>query len=183
MGSALGQYSKTFWCVAKIKPGKDQIARSQLVYQGYETFCPKLPALRASGGARREGVRPLFPGYCFVRVNPGTRGWKPVTGTIGVSKLIAFGDQPARMPVGAVERMIDLCDREGCLPCDRDLQRGDAIRIHGGPFDDWLGEVVSTREPDRIIVLVDLMSRRLPLTIDRSRVRSIRKISSNVQTA
>ncbi|MEO0883497.1 MAG: transcription termination/antitermination NusG family protein [Pseudomonadota bacterium] len=153
--------------------GKEDVARFHLRRQGFRVFCPKLPSTIKRGRSFKQETRPLFPGYCFVGVEPVTRKWRPITGTLGVSKLVMFGNAPARMPSGVVEKMIAQSNSDGCLTCDRDLKSGDQIRLIGGPFDDWLGQVVNIKASDRVIILIDLLSRQTPMTVQRSQLRSV----------
>lgn len=179
----MGQQRTQFWCVAQTAAGKEDFAIAHLERQGFRVFCPKLPTVMKFGRTHKQVTRPLFPGYCFVGVDVDQCHWRAVTGTRGVSKVVMSGSHPARMPAGTVERMMDLSGADGCMHCDQELASGDHIRVVGGPFDDWLGRVINTRPADRIIVLMNIMSRDLPVTLRRSQVRSVEKTSNTAISA
>ena len=43
----------------------------------------------------KKVLRPLFPGYVFVRVAPDRQRWRPILSTYGVRTLIRFGSDIA----------------------------------------------------------------------------------------
>jgi len=159
------------WTVAQTIPGKEASARFHLGRQGFSVFGPKLPSTIKSGRAYKQCAKPLFPGYLFVGFGSDRMQWRSIRGTFGVSKLVTFGDRPAQMPEGSVEQMLERSDADECIRCDHPLMPGDHIRLMGGPFNDWLGQVVNIPASDRIVVLIDMMSRQLPLTVNRSQLR------------
>lgn len=169
----MGQVSPPYWGVAQIVVGKENFATDQLLCQGFKVFSPKLPSLSRRSRSIRPMPKPLFPGYIFVRIDPQINRWRSIMSTRGISKIIMFGEQPGRMPRGSVEQMIDRSTPEGVLQCDRSLAAGDSIRIVGGPFDDWLGEVVEAREQDRVIILLNSLARPTRVSVRRDQIRAI----------
>ena len=161
------------WFAVQTIAGKEDFAILHLERQGFEAFCPKLPKVNKRRRGSSSGRKPLFKGYCFVKFDPDRDRWRSINGTLGVSKLVMFGDRPASLPEGIVERLIDLSGTHGSVMFDDALEPGDRVAVHGGPFDEWIGDVLRTRDCDRVIVLFDMMSQKLPVTVNRSQLRSL----------
>ena len=161
------------WFAVQTIAGKEDFAILHLGRQGFEAFCPKLPKANRRRGGSASGVKPLFKGYCFAKFDPDRDQWRSINGTLGVSKLVMFGDRPARLPEGIVERLVDLSGTNGSVVFDDALAPGDRVAIHGGPFDEWIGDVLRTRDSDRVIILLDMMSQKLPVTVSRSQLRPL----------
>ena len=50
-------------------------------------------------------LRPLFPGYVFVAVDPAQHRWRPILSTIGIRTLVRFGDRLGVLPPRFVESL------------------------------------------------------------------------------
>src|SRR5580704_10508080 len=88
-----------YWSVARTLPQREAFAAERLEEAGYEVFLPRIKTRRAS--------EPLFHNYVFVKI---IDQWRAVDRTLGVLRIIRFGDQPARCPdweVAALRSRID----------------------------------------------------------------------------
>ena len=81
------------WLVVNSHAHREHVALANLARQGFDAYCPRL--LRRVRHARRfqDVLRPLFPGYVFVRLDSGNQRWRPILSTIGVRSLVRFGDR------------------------------------------------------------------------------------------
>ena len=43
-------------------------------------------------------TEPMFSRYLFIQLDDQTQNWGPIRSTLGVSKLVSFGPQPAKVP-------------------------------------------------------------------------------------
>jgi transcription antitermination factor NusG len=119
---------------------------------------------------------PLFPGYLFVSLDPGSNGWHPIQSTYGVSGLVRFGDRPAILPQGLVERLQRLSGEDGVLSgTGPGLSVGDRVRLEGGPFDAWIGEVIACPDAARVSLLLNAAHRSIIVTVDRSAALLVRE--------
>lgn len=156
----------TQWFAAGFKPTGYELAAHQLVRQGYEVFCPKLARHVRHARKTVRKLTPLFPGYLFVALDARQQRWRPIESTPGITRLVRFGDQPACLPAGIVETLQAMSSDSGEMASlAPDISIGDAVRIEGGAFDRWVGEVVKLAPPDRITLLIDIATRRVPITI------------------
>ncbi|MGC2080725.1 MAG: transcription termination/antitermination NusG family protein [Xanthobacteraceae bacterium] len=87
-----------YWAVARTLVHREPVAARLLQAAGFEIFAPKTKA------------GPLFPGYLFVRI---VDQWRVVDRTVGVLKLVKFGDAPARCPEAEIAKLQARLDGSG----------------------------------------------------------------------
>ena len=154
------------WYAVRTQPRGDQRAETNLKRQGFETFTPRVA--RSVRHARRQEWRlsPLFPGYTFIRLDASRQRWRPVESTFGVANIVKVGDTPAPLPAGLVERLQALAGETGEMTgLAEAFAPGDRVRVMGGPFDNWIGDVLSLPAKDRILLLISMATRDVQLNI------------------
>ena len=156
------------WYAAQVQPRKERIALIHLQRQHFVTHCPAVTRTRRLRGRLLTETEPLFPGYVFVSLDCGRDPWRSVNGTIGVSRLVSFGTQPAALPAGFVEQLQRLAGKGGEVRFDDLLQEGDGVRIIGGPFDDLCGTLASSGAKARVTVLLQLLSGETRVSLPRA---------------
>lgn len=154
------------WLVAQVKPRSEKLAITHLERQGFEHFCPMVGRPKIVRGKPTEGLEPFFPGYVFVRAAQHQR-WQSINGTIGVLRLVSFGDEPARAPAGFVERLRHLADDDGKVCFQEDIAVGSMVRVVSGPFDEFCGSLAGYVGKDRVVVLLRLLSGETRVTLPR----------------
>ena len=158
------------WYVAQTQPRKERLALWHLANQGFETFCPVGMRARRFGMRQLMALEPFFPSYVFVRLDPERDGWRSINGTIGVSRLVCFGEKPATLPRGLVRRLQALSGESGELSFDEELCAGDNVRIVGGPLDAMCGTLISAKPGKRVTVLLELLSVATRVGVARDRL-------------
>jgi transcriptional antiterminator RfaH len=160
------------WIVASTHPHKEQLALDNLARQGFHSYCPRIR--RRTRHARRLQVvlRPLFPGYVFIRLNPEKEQWRSIASTFGVRSLIRFGERPGTVPDQFV---CGLRSTEAggavTIPRARDsYEVGEKVRMREGPFEGLIATVLSANESERITVLMDLLRRSVRVRISINEV-------------
>ncbi len=159
------------WYAVQVQPRKEALACLHLERQGFSHFSPRIARTRLRAGRIMVLREALFPGYVFVALDLERDRWRSINGTIGVSRLVMFGDAPAILPEGFVEELSTRADDDGVVDFDRPLKAGDAVRIVGGALDDVTGTLLSADAQARVMVLVDLLSG--PRRVQVPRVRLI----------
>jgi transcriptional antiterminator RfaH len=157
------------WFAVRTQPRGEDRAQFNLKNQGYEVFTPRIA--RSVRHARKQAwkLTPLFPGYTFVRLDASRQRWRPIDSTYGVASLVKIGPSPVPLPVGLVEHMQALADENGLVTGLREaIAIGDIVRVVGGPFDNWLGEVLGLPERDRILLLISMASRDVQINVPSS---------------
>lgn len=154
------------WYAVRTQPRAEDRAQHNLKNQGFEVFTPRVA--HSVRHARRQEWRlsPLFPGYTFIRLDATRQRWRPVDSTFGVSNIVKVGETPAPLPVGLIEQMKTIADENGELTgLAETIAIGDRVRVLGGPFDNWIGEVLALPERDRILLLIQMATRDVRLNI------------------
>ena len=95
------------WFLIYSKPQQERVAVQNLERQGYETYLPMLRRSRRRQGKKFETVEPLFPRYLFVNLSEELDDWGPIRSTRGVSRMIRFGNEAARVPDEFVDEGVE----------------------------------------------------------------------------
>ncbi|MGE6699428.1 transcription termination/antitermination protein NusG [Hyphomonas sp. NPDC076900] len=159
-----------YWYAVQTLSAQESVAITHLNRQKYRTFCPMIS--RKVRHARKTSIRhkPLFPGYVFVQLDPSRDNWHSVNGTYGVSRLIAFDGRPSPVPAAVMNALLAFSDAP--LPPD-DIPCGARVRIDSGAFDTWVGEICQLPDRDRAVILLDLLSRKVPVTVFRHQISRV----------
>jgi transcriptional antiterminator RfaH len=158
------------WFAVQVQPRKESLACLHLARQDFVHFAPRVSRTRRCAGRTLTLSEPLFPGYVFAALDLAQEPWRSINGTIGVARLVAFGDQPVPLPAGFVEALVGRSDSEGVVGFEAPLAPGDAVRIVGGALDDMVGTLVSADRHTRVMVLVELLSGPRRVQLPRTRL-------------
>lgn len=154
------------WYAVRTQPRAEERAQANLQRQGFEIFTPRIA--RSVRHARRQEWRlsPLFPGYLFIRLDASCQRWRPVDSTFGVLNIVKVANVPESLPAGLVERMKALADETGDMGgLAETFAVGDRVRVMGGPFDAFIGDVLRLPSKDRIMLLISMATRDVHLNI------------------
>lgn len=163
------------WYAAQTIRGREHFAKSNLERQGVRTYLPLFSRPVARRGTTVGQISAFFPGYVFIAMPAVSSLWRSVRGTYGVSRVISFGDAPAPTPVGFVELLLARTAPDGVLGFADDIRPGDPIRVVGGAFDRVYGVLCSVEPSQRVVVLLNLMGRQVPVSLDRRSVMACAK--------
>ncbi|WP_394729443.1 transcription termination/antitermination NusG family protein [Altererythrobacter sp. GH1-8] len=158
------------WFAVQVQPRREKLACLHLERQGFAWFSPSLKRMKARAGRTVAVREALFPGYVFVRLDMARDRWRSINGTIGVSRLVMFGDMPARLPDGFIDGLIARQDEDGVVAFDSAMKPGDQVRIVGGALDDVTGALLTGDGPARVMVLIDLLSGPRRVSVPRERL-------------
>lgn len=156
------------WYVAQTHPRAEGKAAEHLDRQGFRIYLPRF--LKCRRHARRVDMVavPLFPRYLFVAIDPVTQRWRAIQSTIGVSQLVCKGDAPAAVDDNIIAELRAREGNDGYVKLDQQpkFNPGDKIRLLDGVFTDCLGLYEGMRDSDRIAVLLDMLGRKVRVTVD-----------------
>jgi transcription elongation factor/antiterminator RfaH len=157
--------TRSHWYVVQVQAQREALAAEHLKKQGYEVFSPRRS--RTVRHARRLEQRLVgyFPGYFFIKLDLGFDRWHSVNGTIGVVRLIMFGDRPARAPVEFVECLRAMADERGFIASLPEFTPGQRVRVLSGPFADMVGAMERLEGAARVRILMDLIGGGVPMVI------------------
>jgi transcriptional antiterminator RfaH len=160
------------WCLVHTKPRQEVCALQNLNQQGYDCYLPLLSSEKLLKGQVFKTTEPLFPRYLFIRLDTSNsaKSWTPIRSTPGVSKLVSFGNQPARVADELVE-LIRARESSGDIEEKRLFKPGETIRVLDGPFAGVEGIFQALDGTQRVMILFELMSKPVKLAMEPSNIR------------
>jgi len=161
------------WFLAQVRPNCHTMAERNLRQQHFQTFLPMHEEPKRRAGRFVSSLRPLFAGYMFVAFNTAKGGWRKINSTYGVTRLVSFADEPQPVPLDLISRLMLRCDGGGKLLPPRILNPGDAVRISGGPFADFVATVEKISSDQRVWVLLDLMGRTTRVAVEAEALQAV----------
>ena len=162
------------WYVIHTKPRQEQRALFNLAQQGYNGYLPLLATEKLRLGALTLVQEPLFARYLFIRLDASHSGksWGPIRSTLGVSCLVSFGSEPARVGAELIEALRCQTERRHKQP-HRLFHPGDRVQIKDGPFAGLEAIYQMTDGERRAMVLIEILSRPSRLIITPGSLRKL----------
>jgi transcriptional antiterminator RfaH len=162
------------WYVIHTKPKQEPRALLNLERQGYECFLPMLAVEILRQGALTMVDEPLFPRYLFIHLDSGEseKGWGPIRSTYGVSQMVTFGNEPAQIDNTIVEALRDGSLAKASKP-KRLFKKGEPLEVTKGPFAGLEAVYQMDDGESRVMVLIELLSKKTNLTVSPASVRKI----------
>jgi transcriptional antiterminator RfaH len=162
------------WYLIHTKIRQEQVALENLERQAFECFLPKIRVEKLRRGALQVVQEPLFPRYLFIRLGTGieSQSWAPIRSTMGVSRLVSFGNTPAKI---AEELVADIRDQANSAEVHlRYFEPGEPVMVTNGPF---AGVEAIYHMPDgegRVLVLFNIMSKQVKFAVTPTGIRKLR---------
>jgi len=136
-------------------------------------FAPKLIERRSSGYGSPYITKPLFANYIFARFNVD-RQLHNINYTRGVQNVVSFGGLPIPIDEHVISVIKERVGDDGFVHTDEDLKPGDRVRINSGPFENLVGIFKhSTKDKERVKILLDAMKCQSHVLIDRACVQKV----------
>lgn len=156
------------WYVVHTKPRQEEIARENLLRQGYTVYLPRIRLFKHLRGKQQIRLEPLFPRYLFVQPESSNHSIAPVCSTFGVSSLVRFGQQPALIREETLTgiRAFEAGNHEASDVEISPFQPGEHIRIVTGPLRGLEGLVSDVRQ-ERVMVLLHLLGHETRVTLSQ----------------
>lgn len=158
------------WICINTHPKKEDLALDNLSRQGFEAYCPRFQKRVRHARQTRDVLRPLFPGYVFVAVHRDVTRWRSCQSTYGVRSVVHAGDRPCFLPPGFVEALRGREVAGAVVRRVPALVIGQRVRLDQGPFDGMIATIVEMNDRDRLVVLMELLSRRVRISVDAATV-------------
>ena len=162
------------WYLVRSKPRQEAVALTNLVRQGYESYLPLFANEKLVRRKLTVVQEPMFARYLFVRLDTSGQGqsWSPIRSTVGVSELVCFGSRPARVDAALIAT---LREREMAQQANPDalFAAGDSVRITEGAFAGLEAIYQMNDAEGRAMVLLDLLSKPVAMTIDAASLRKV----------
>jgi transcriptional antiterminator RfaH len=159
------------WYAVHSKPKQEHRALENLQNQGFEAWLPMLALEKLRRGRLAQVVEPMFSRYLFIRLDTEHSNWSPIRSTIGVSRLVSFGNRPAPIADALIQALRQLPER----PPERLFQVGQDVTFIDGPLKGLQGVYQAESGEARAMILVELMSKQHLITAN---VRDLHPLSA-----
>jgi transcriptional antiterminator RfaH len=162
--------SSTAWYVIHSKPRQEHIALTNLERQGFECYLPLIRAEKIRRGRAEVIFEPLFSRYLFIRLDSGDQGksWLPIRSTLGVSQLVRFGGEPAKVDESLIQW---LKEQEQTLPTEHLFKPGQRVVVTQGPFAGIEAIYQASSAEQRSMILLELLNKPVLMQIDTAALR------------
>lgn len=158
--------SEANWYALYTSANHEKRVAAQLGARGVEHFLPLYVSLRRWKDRRVELTLPLFPGYVFVRMVLRER--LRVLQVPGVAHLVGFGEGPAALPEGEIDRLrTSLVNGVRAEPHPF-LTAGRRVRVRSGPLEGLQGILLKRKSRVRLVVSVGLIQRAMAVEMDEA---------------
>ncbi len=160
------------WHLIYTKPRQEACALQNLQAQGYACFLPLMPTEKIRRSTLVVADEPLFPRYLFIHLGHGisAKSWAPIRSTKGVSRLVCFGNEPARIDERLIEFLRAQASSDHVSPILL-FQPGERVRLTEGAFAGIEGVYQMTDGDRRALVLIQLLSRPVSLRVAPASLR------------
>ncbi|QDL55219.1 transcription/translation regulatory transformer protein RfaH [Rhodoferax aquaticus] len=162
------------WFLVHTKIRQELVAVENLERQGFECFLPEILVEKIRNGKLQAVKDPLFPRYLFIRLDTSKQGqsWAPIRSTTGVSRLVTFGNVPAKVS----DELISLIRAQSAqgLVMHRHFERGEQVVVVDGPFAGLEAVYQMADAEGRVMVLLSILSKLVKMSIAPT---SLRKVS------
>ena len=160
------------WYLVYTKPRQEMVALDNLQRQGFQCYLPTLPSEKLRQGMLTVTDEPLFPRYLFIRLDQGDSApsWAPIRSTKGVSRLVSFGVEPAKVADSLVEA---LRAQEASVQTEpeRLFKTGDRVRLTEVPFSGIEGIYQMADGERRVMVLIEILSNPVAVRVAPASLR------------
>lgn len=162
------------WYLVHTKPRQEKCALQNLQQQGYQCYLPTLSSEKLRQGVLVMSDEPLFPRYLFIHLGQGNsaQSWAPIRSTKGVSSLVRFGAEPAKVSERLVETLRAQEASIQAVP-SRLFRAGERVRLTEAPFDGVEGIYQMADGQRRAMVLIELLSKQVRVRVAPANLRKL----------
>ena len=156
------------WYVVQTQANAENKAAVHLARQGFTIYLPRYLKKRRHARRVETVTAPLFPRYIFVEIDMAVQRWRSIYSTVGVSRLVCNGDQPAPVPDDVIGSLRSREDISGLIRLVHrpNFRIGDKVRILEGAFYDCLAIYDGMTDRERVGILLDLLGRKVRISLD-----------------
>ena len=160
------------WIAVYTRPRHEKMVEQELINKRFETYLPILRERRKWSDRKKWVEFPMFRSYVFTRIT--FNQVLPVLETIGVVKIIKFGNKPAVVQDEHIEG-IKLMIEGGYNPPTTDyFLRGDQVEVRDGPLKGLAGEVIRLDAHDRLVIRIDAIQHSISVQIERRFLKALK---------
>lgn len=171
------------WYAIRIKPHKEELARANYHNQGLVVYLPQMRCRVRHARRVKEVLRPVFPGYLFLELDPECCDWTAVSSTRGVLGPVRFGDHYPPVPDWVIESLRAKEDEQRLITPGSfhrpHLQPGCEVEVEMDGPEPVKGFFCNFNGRDNVEVLLDLLQRQVRAKVPLDRVRPLKRLPEN----
>ena len=157
------------WYAIHSKPRQEERALENLQRQGFEAWLPLMEVEKVLRSKLMRVIEPMFSRYLFIRLDTEQTNWSPIRSTLGVSKLVSFGNRPAVVSDDLIVALKNLPKQE----TQRLIQPGQQVKIVSGPLRGLEGIYQQSDGEMRAMVLIELLNKQHRIVTDMQDLRPV----------
>jgi transcription antitermination factor NusG len=166
--SLLGAPRSSSWYAVHVLSNAEFVVESALIGYGIETFLPTWSEKTEWSDRTNITIRPLFPGYLFVKCE-GSEPRREILRIAGIIKVLPTNLSPQPVDADQIENVRRaLATRLPVTRCD--YQAGDEVLIDKGPLAGVKGIVQRTKRGTEVIIRIEMLQRSVCVHVDASDV-------------
>jgi len=134
---------------------------------------PQIHVEKLRRGQLRVVREALFPRYLFIRLDTGldAQSWWPIRSTLGVSRLVTFGQTPAKVDEDLIDQLrLKTNTTEVQL---RHFAPGEQVVVTEGPFVGVEAIYQMADGEGRVMLLLDILSKPVKMTVSPASIRKV----------
>lgn len=161
------------WYLIHTKIRQERVALENLERQGFACFLPLIRAEKLRRSALQVVQEPLFPRYLFIRLGTGleSQSWAPIRSTVGVSRLVTFGQTPAKIEDELIAQLqVKMDSTEVQL---RHFEPGEPVVVTDGPFVGAEAIYQMADAEGRVMVLLNILSKQVKMSVSPASIRKV----------
>jgi len=167
-----GRFDTESWYVLQPHKDKASVAEANLRAQGFAVFNPVMRAVVNQFGRPTPRLRPVFPGYCFVKCSLAEGRWRAISSTRGVKRFAGPpGVMPAPVRQTIITALMERCPHGILEPSLAELKVGQQVRLEDCAFAGALARVHELDDASRVRVLISLLGTERVLSVPRASVQ------------
>jgi transcriptional antiterminator RfaH len=147
------------------------VARIHLERQGYVCFYPTITVEKIRRGKLLKVEEALFPRYVFIQLDSSldAPSWAPIRSTQGVSTLVRFGNDPARVDADIIESL-----QKQPASTEALFKTGETVVVTEGAFA-GLNAIYQTQDGERrSLILLEIMHKSVLVKVDTQGLREMK---------
>lgn len=163
----------SLWYLLRLHPNYDLKAERQLHERGFSAYVPKEKRkIRTTWNRTIERTVPIFPGAMFVPdFNADLARLKAAAD--GIGGFVKYAGQCVKVSLATMAEVRRFEEKRNRTPFRRKFKVDQKVRVIGGPFDLLEGRIERLDHKYRIRVLIDLLTREVPIDLDEDQVEAV----------
>ncbi|CAI8404962.1 MAG: Transcription termination/antitermination protein NusG [Acidimicrobiales bacterium AG-410-I20] len=156
-----------------------RIANMHLEESILEIVIPMEDVVEFRSGKKVNVSKKVFPGYLLIRCRLDDRTWNAIRETPGIVNFVGAAGKPSPLRRREVENFL-MAEDEFSPETPKKAKAklgfdvGETVRVKGGPFADFSGEIIEINEEQlKVKVVVDIFGRETPVELEFSQVAQL----------